>query len=220
MKGFIKNNLKYIGIVVVVIIILLSIFRFRNILPNINPKYLRHYILRYGKFSSLVFIIIYSLRPIVLIIPASLLSIIAGNIFGSFYAFIFSMIGCFFSATLAFFLGRALGKPFVDKILKGKTLKIDSELEKRGFLIMFLMRLSFVFPYDALSYASGLTKVKYKDFIMGTILGIIPEMFIYSYIGRNLGKHTIKRIFVPIIIMIIIALLANYIYKSYKNKKR
>jgi uncharacterized membrane protein YdjX (TVP38/TMEM64 family) len=161
----------------------------------------------------------YSLKPILFVIPASLLSIVAGNIFGSFYAFIYSMIGCFFSGTLAFFLAKFMGKPFVDKILKGKVLKIDSGLEKHGFLIMLLMRLSFVFPYDALSYASGLTKVKYKDFIMGTMLGIIPEMIMYSYIGKNLGTYTIKKIFIPIILMTIIAILANYLYKNYKNDK-
>jgi uncharacterized membrane protein YdjX (TVP38/TMEM64 family) len=219
MKDFTKDKLKDIGIVIIFIIILISIFKFRNVFHNINYRHLRHYILSYGKFSSLIFIVMYSLKPILFVIPASLLSIVAGNIFGSFYAFIYSMIGCFFSGTLAFFLAKFMGKPFVDKILKGKVLKIDSGLEKHGFLIMLLMRLSFVFPYDALSYASGLTKVKYKDFILGTMLGIIPEMIMYSYIGKNLGKYTIKKIFIPIILMTIIAVSANYIYKSYKNNK-
>lgn len=218
MKSFIKDKLKYIGLAIIIVIILISIFKFRLLFQHINFRYLKHYILSYGKFSSIIFIIIYSLKPIVFIIPASLLSIVAGNIFGSFYAFIFSMVGCFFSATLAFFLARALGKPFVDKVLKGKIVKIDSNVEKHGFLIMLLMRLCFVFPFDGLSYACGLTKVKYKDFILGSVLGIIPEIIVYSYIGKNIGKHFFKKLIIPIILILLIALTSYYFYNNYKNK--
>ncbi len=218
MRNFIKDKLKCIGLAVLIIIALISIYKLRRIFPNINFKHVKHYILSYGKFSSLVFIIIYSLKPIVFIIPASLLSIVAGNIFGSFYAFIYSMIGCFFSATVAFFIARVLGKPFVDNVVKGKIIKIDSSVEKHGFVIMLLMRLSFVFPYDALSYACGLTKVKYKDFILGSVLGIIPEMIVYSYIGKNLGRHfIIKKLIIPIVLIALIALTAYYLYNNYKN---
>lgn len=213
MKNFIKDKLKYIGITIFIVVVLISIFKFRRIFPHINFIQLKRYILSFGKFSSLIFIVIYSLKPIVFILPASLLSIVAGSIFGSFYAFIYSMIGCFFSATLAFFLARALGKPFVDNVLKGKTLKIDSSVEKHGFMIMLLMRLCFVFPYDALSLASGLTKVKYKDFILGTMLGMIPEMMAYSYIGKNMGKHFVKSLIIPILAIVIIAFTSYYIYK-------
>jgi len=218
MRNFIKDKLKYIKIAILIVIVLFSIFKLQKIFPHINFLQLKNYILSYGKFSSLVFIVIYSLKPIVFIIPASLLSIVAGSVFGSFYAFLYSMIGCFFSATLAFFLARALGKPFVDKILKGKTLKIDSSVEKHGFLLVLLMRLCFVFPYDALSLACGLTKVKYKDFILGTMLGIIPEMMAYSYIGRNMGKHFLKKLIIPIIGIAFIALTAYYIYKNKTTK--
>ncbi|WP_026883883.1 TVP38/TMEM64 family protein [Clostridium akagii] len=220
MRNFFKDKLKYIGLAVLIIFVLILIFKLHPLFRNINFKHVKHYILSYGKFSSIIFIIIYSLKPIVFIIPASLLSIVAGNIFGSFYAFIYSMIGCFLSATVAFFLARSLGKPFVDKMLKGKIVKLDSSVEKHGFPIMLLMRLSFVFPYDGLSYACGLTKVKYKDFILGSILGIIPEMILYSYIGKNLGKHfIIKKLIMPIIAIILIALIAYYFYNNYKSRK-
>ncbi|WP_347460457.1 VTT domain-containing protein [Clostridium sp. DMHC 10] len=89
---------------------------------------------------------------------------------------------------MLFFLAKKLGRPFVDKILKGKVMKLDNGIEKHGFMIMLLMRLSFVFAYDPLSYAAGLTSMKYRDFILGTIIGIIPEMLCYSFMGKILKE--------------------------------
>lgn len=186
---------------------------------HISMRYLKDYILSYGNFAVVVFIIIYSLKPVVLVIPTSLLSILAGNIFGPIYAFVLSMIGCFFSASLAFFLAHMLGKPFVDKILRGKIFKLDNRIEKHGFLIMLLMRLSFVFPYDPLSYAAGLTKMRYTDFILGTMLGIIPEMLSYSFMGKHLNRPFSVKMLIPIAAMLGVAVTASYIYRRYKKIK-
>ncbi|WP_368489626.1 TVP38/TMEM64 family protein [Clostridium sp. BJN0013] len=157
------------------------------------------------------------LRPIVLIIPASLMSIIAGNIFNYYVAVSLSMIGCFGSATIAFFLARFLGRSFVDKYLKGKALKLNRNIEKYGFKIMTVMRLCFVFPYDPLSYSAGLTKIKYRDFILGTLIGIFPEIITYSLMGKHLGSPFSFKFIMPVIILFVIAFISIYTYKKYKN---
>lgn len=193
------------------------VIRFRHNITHINIRHLRNYILSFGKYSTFAFILLYGLKPIVFIIPASLLSIIAGSIFGPVKALMFSLIGCFLSGTLAFYMSRFLGKSFVNKLLKGKALKLNSDLEKHGFKIMLAMRLSFIFPYDALSFAAGLTKMKYYDFILGTMIGIVPEMLTYSFMGNNI-KHPLSIKFIaPIIAILLIAVAAHYFYNTYKK---
>lgn len=228
MKNFNYNKIKYILIICVVAIVLYLLFRYRDIFTYINMgnfrrhismRHLRNYILSYGNFAAVIFVVIYSLKPVALVVPASLLSILAGNIFGPIYAFVLSMIGCFFAASLAFFLAHMLGKPFVDKVLRGKIFKLDGRIEKHGFLIMLIMRLSFVFPYDPLSYAAGLTKMKYTDFILGTMLGIIPEMLSYSFMGKHLNNPFSVKMLIPIVTMLAVAVTASYIYKKFKKIK-
>ena len=85
---------------------------------------------------------------------------------------------------------------------------------KYGFRIMTAMRLSFVFPYDPLSYAAGLTKIKYRDFILGTLIGILPEMVTYSLIGGNLTKPFSFKFILPIIVLFIIVFISTYLYKK------
>lgn len=222
------NRIKYILIICLVLIIFYMLFKFRymftymdivNFKKHISITHLKNYILSYGNFAAVIFVVIYSIKPVALVIPASLLSILAGNVFGPMHAFLLSMIGCFFSASLAFWFAHILGKPFVDKILRGKAFKLDNGIEKHGFLIMLLMRLAFVFPYDPLSYAAGLTKMKYTDFILGTMLGIIPEMLSYSFMGKHLNKPFSIKMLLPIAAILAVAVISSYIYRRYKKIK-
>ena len=214
----IKQITKYVIYFLGILVILYFIIYHRRMFHHINVKHIKTYILSYGKYAAVCFILLYSIKPIVFIVPASFLSIIAGNIFGPYTGFFLSIISCFFAASLAFYLSKVLGKPFVDKILKGKAMKLDESIEKHGFLIMLIMRLSFIFPFDGLSYAAGLSKMKYSDFILGTILGILPEMTVYSFMGKNIGKPLSVKFILPIIILVIIALISSYVYKTIKNK--
>lgn len=217
------DYLKTILIILLIIIISYIVFKYEHIFMlrlrhHIHIKDIKRFILSYGKFSSICFVLLYGLKPIVFIIPASFLSIMAGDIFGPFMALLLSMIGCFFAGTLAFFLAKFLGRSFVENLLKGKALSLDQNIENQGFKIMLLMRLSFIFPYDPLSYAAGLTKMKYRDFILGTLIGVLPEMISYSFMGENLQHPFSIRFAFPIIFIVIMALIGSYTYKLYKNK--
>jgi uncharacterized membrane protein YdjX (TVP38/TMEM64 family) len=221
-KDNLKDLIKYIIILCICILIIYIFFKYNKDmkhLRHIQLKELRRYVLSYGKYAIIIFILFYTIKPVLIVFPASLLSILAGNLFGPVNATLLSLFCCFTSGTVAFSLSHILGKPFVDKLLKGKALKIDDDLEKNGFIVMAIMRLSFIFPYDALSYAAGLTKMKYKDFILGTIIGILPEMITYSFIGQNLRRPFSIKFFIPIFLLIVVALASFYGYKLYKSKK-
>lgn len=185
---------------------------------NINIEELKAYILGFGSFAAVIFVLIYSIKPILLIVPSGILSILAGTIFGPYKAFGLSMISCFFSASLAFYLAKNLGKPFVNKLLKGKAITLDSSIEKHGFKIITIMRLSVVFPYDALSYACGLSKMKYRDFILGTLIGIAPEMISYSFMGKHINNPFSVKFLMPLVIVAVLGICSYYIYQ-YTTKK-
>jgi uncharacterized membrane protein YdjX (TVP38/TMEM64 family) len=219
MKDKFKKVLKAILILCISMFFIYLIFKYQRLIKHINIKSLRKYILSFGPWASLALLIIYSLKPIVVVFPAVLLTVLAGNIFGPVKGFILAMAGVFFSASLAFYISKSLGKPFVDKITRGKLLKLDDNIEAYGFKIIFLMRLSTLFPIDPLSYAAGLTKMKYSNFILGTLIGLAPEMAAYSYLGQSMRHPFSKKIFIPLILIIGIAVGGVFIYKSFTSKK-
>lgn len=217
-----KKVIKYAIILCISLIFIYIIMNNRHFLKKINFKFFnikhfREYILSFGRYADFIFIILYSLKPILIFIPATLFWVVGGNVFGPFYAAIYSIIGSIFASTLAFYLARALGKPFVDKFLKGKALKLDNGIEEHGFKILLLMRLSTLFAFDPLSFAAGLTKMKYREFLLASIIGIIPEIIAFTRIGHKIGHSFSIRSLMPLLAVVIIATLASFLYK--KGKK-
>lgn len=214
-----KDIIKAILILCISVFFIYILIKFGTLLRHINIRSLRRYIVSFGPLAALVFVAIYSLKAIFVVLPSVVLTVLAGNIFGPIKGFLLTMIGIYFSSTLAFYLAKSLGKPFVDKITKGKLLKLDENIEVHGLKIILFMRLSTLFPYDPLSYAAGLTKIKYNDFIIASMIGICPEMLAYSYLGQSMRHPFSKKIFIPIIIIILLAFGGSLIYK-YQNRKK
>lgn len=220
-----KNNKSIFKILTLIVIVSFVVFALnyfgvndRDAIKNIRPNDLIAFLKRYGKYSILIFILIYSLKPLIGIIPASILSVASGMMFGTFFGTLYTMIGATICATVAFYFARFLGKDFVDKILKGKLALLDDNIEKKGFQIILLMRLAVVFPYDPLSYAAGLSKMKYRDFILGTFIGILPEMIAYNYFGTNIHNPFSKQSILAAVILVLMALGTYFIKTKGKNK--
>jgi uncharacterized membrane protein YdjX (TVP38/TMEM64 family) len=144
-----------------------------------------------GYLAPIAFIGIYNLAT-VLLIPGSILTIGGGAIFGVLWGSIYVLIAATLGATIAFLIGRYLSRKWVirqlEKYPKFKT--IESAVSKEGLKIVFLTRLSPLFPFNLLNYAFGITGVSIGDYILGSI-GMIPGTVLYVYIGSLIGDITL-----------------------------
>ena len=98
------------------------------------------------------------------------------------------MIGALLFAGFSFFIGRVAGKDFIQKLLGKKTKYLNNKIDNFGIRIIAIVRAAFIVPFDILSYAVGLTKMKFNHFILGTFLGIVAEVFSLAYLGHNLKR--------------------------------
>ena len=134
------------------------------------------------------FVCIYILI-VLLILPASWLSLLSGFLYGSYLGSIIVFISACIGASAAFFIS----KTFFSKKLKNffsrspKLSVMEQVIKKGGLKLIFLARLSPIFPFSILNYFYGLNNVKFRDFTFG-LLGIIPGTFLYCSIG-SLAKN-------------------------------
>lgn len=137
-----------------------------------------------GFWGSGIFIVIYILAT-VLFLPASLLTLGAGAIFGVFWGFVCVSIASTLGATAAFLLGRYLARGWVEgKIAGNETFKaIDEAVAGEGWKIVGLTRLSPIFPFNLLNYAFGVTQVSLKDYFFASWIGMMPGTLMYIYLG-------------------------------------
>jgi uncharacterized membrane protein YdjX (TVP38/TMEM64 family) len=140
-----------------------------------------------GIWGGVAFIGIYILATIAFL-PASLITLAAGVVFGVVWGSVYVFVGATLGAIAAFLVGRYLLRGWVSKQIAGneKFTAIDHAVAKEGLKIVLLTRLSPVFPFNLLNYAFGVTGVTLKDYALGSI-GMIPGTIMYVYIGSLAG---------------------------------
>ncbi|MEL7310281.1 MAG: TVP38/TMEM64 family protein [Pseudomonadota bacterium] len=139
----------------------------------------------------IVFIIVYVLAT-VLMLPGSILTVAAGYVFGVVYGTILVSISSVLGATAAFLVGRSLGRGWVrEKIgADARLAAIDKATEKRGFLVMLLLRLSPIFPFNVMNYLMSLTGMSLRNYVAGSWLGMLPGTVLYVYLGSAASDLT------------------------------
>jgi len=115
--------------------------------------------------------------------PASVLSITAGVLFGLPLGVVVVLGGATVGAGIAFALARVLGRDAVARIDNARLQKLDALLRRRGLLAVVGVRLVPLLPFTALNYACGLSAVRARDYLLGTVIGILPGVAAYVTIG-------------------------------------
>ena len=133
------------------------------------------------------FVIIY-IFIVLLILPASWLSIAAGYLYGTYLGSVIVFISAFIGASISFFISkRFLSKKVLDMINKYPKLSLlENIIQKGGLKLIVLTRLSPLFPFSILNYFYGLNNITYKDFSISLIC-IIPGTFLYCSVGSLLN---------------------------------
>lgn len=123
-------------------------------------------------------------------IPGSILTLAMGFVFGPLKGTIAASLGSTTGATAAYFLGRTIGRNWIRQRIgeNPRFVALDQAVGSQGFKIVFLTRLSPVFPFNVLNYAYGLTNVRPRDYLLGSWLGMLPGTFLYVYLGSALAS--------------------------------
>ncbi len=83
---------------------------------------------------------------------------------------------------MCFGISRAFGRRFVRE--SGRAKRLDAYVEQHGALVVFVLRLIPIFSFDAISYAAGLSSMRFGKFCLATALGMAPGTFAFVYLGR------------------------------------
>ena len=140
-----------------------------------------------GAWGPIVFIVGYAVS-VVLLVPAVLLTLAGGAVFGlvrgTLYVFLAAVVG----SIAAFVVARYVARGVVEKRLGSnpRVAAIDRAVAAQGLRIVFLLRLSPVFPFVLLNYALGLTRVRLIDYALASF-GMIPGTILYVYYGKLAG---------------------------------
>ncbi len=139
---------------------------------------LDHLVKTAGPLGPALFIALYAVAS--LFAPVTPFTIAGAVIFGKFMGMFYNLAADVAGASLAFFLGRYFFHGLARSFLETKLPWLDRKVEEEGFSVIFYLRL-FWFPFIVLNYAAGATRIRFRDYFLGTALGMAPAVFIVTY---------------------------------------
>ena len=154
---------------------------------RLTPESIRNIVVSFGWWGPVMYVFMYSIRPL-LLFPAIILTLAGGLAFGPWWGTLYVVVGGVIGACLCFVIARLLGRKKMQKYLsKFSHLQLfESKMAANGFRTMLFMRIVPIFPYDPVSYLAGLSKIRFRDYVSATTLGMIPGAFAYNVLGYSL----------------------------------
>lgn len=184
------RKIQKIVFVVFLVLVICSLFFYEIIKDNTDFDQIRQYLRELGIWAPIAFIALYTLGTI--FIPSTPFMAVAGVLFGFKYGLIYTVIGGFISSLFVFTISRILGKHWAEGILEHRYMrKLDDynkRLESGALLDLIILRALPIMPFNVLNILMGISRINPRDFIIGTLIGLIPSNIAAVYFGNIITK--------------------------------
>lgn len=181
----------------------------------IQPAALEGALLRFGPVAPLLFILCYTLAT-VLFAPGVILTLAGGALFGPLWGTLWSLIGATLGATLAFLVARYVASGWVANRAGHRFARLIEGVEEEGWRFVAFVRLVPLFPFNAVNYAFGLTRIGLAEYVITSFLCMIPGTFAYTYLGyagreAAYGQGTIRKGLLALALLATVAFLPRLV---------
>jgi uncharacterized membrane protein YdjX (TVP38/TMEM64 family) len=211
-----------LGLILITLMILANVFNLGNRLGE-----LREWILSLGAWGPIVYIFLY-IGAVVLALPGSVITVMAGVLFGSVVGVVTVSLGSTLGATLAFIISRHVAREAIaQKFAANKKFqRLDRLTEEQGAIIVAITRLVPLFPFNLLNYGFGLTRVPLRTYVFwswtcmlpGTVMNVVGADAVVSAVSEGRAPWVLIGIF--IITVAIITILVRQARKKLKPGER
>ncbi|MDB5824352.1 MAG: hypothetical protein JWR21_3056 [Herminiimonas sp.] len=138
-------------------------------------------------FAPLAVVAAYVIGGLVML-PVMLLIAVSGVVFGPFVGALYAIAGSMASATVAYAIGWWLGRDVVGRMLGPRINRLSRRIAKRGILAMMVVRLVPVAPFTIVNMVAGASHIRFRDYLIGTLLGMTPGIMIMVTFVHNLAE--------------------------------
>ncbi len=179
-------------------------------------KRLRDFILSFGAYSAIVFVVLQAAQVVFAPIPGEVTGFVGGYLYGKVIGVLLSTAGLTLGSFLAFEITRVFGTALVKKVVKQEAMeRFDYFVTHRGLHIAFILFLVPGFPKDSLCYLLGLTHLRRLDFLLMNVFGRLPGTLILNFEGDAVRGGKYEAFFLllagSVLLTVLLYFLKNYI---------
>ncbi len=185
---------------------------------HVSPQGIRDLVGSFGALTVLAFLAVSVLRPF-FFLPATPFTLASGFLFGFWQGILWSVAGTTLSAILAFFMSRYLLRDYVARRFSGRIRGIDKAIESRGWRSILFMRLIPMVPFDVVSYIAGISSIRFRDYMIGTVLGELPAAIVLVMLGSSLGRIGSTAFYASLVLAVAV-LIVPEVMRRWINRRR
>lgn len=123
----------------------------------------------------------------IVMVPVTLMMVATGVAFGPWLGSLYALAGALTSACAGFGIGRAAGLHRVERIAGPRIRKLTDKIEKNGTLAVYVIR-KIPMPFLLINIAMGASRIRFRDFFLGTVLGMGPIVVALAGFGYHLTQ--------------------------------
>src|SRR5690606_22060210 len=120
-------------------------------------------------------------------IPITLVIFTTAVVFGPTEGFVYAILGSLIGASLTFALGHVVGRDTVRRLGGARLNTLSRWLRRRGLLAMLTVRLIPVAPFTVVNLVAGASHIRFRDFLLGTIFGMVPGVIAITVFSDRLA---------------------------------
>lgn len=148
---------------------------------------LRSDVLDLGLKGAIAFTAVYVVF-VTLGLPNLPFQLAAGAIWGIWRSYLMMYIGVVLGALGAFLLARTLGRRSIEELFGAKLATLNRRIETGGFRFVLILRLIPMLPFNAINYASGISRIKLREYLTATTIGVVPLTLMHVVFGSAIGE--------------------------------
>ena len=188
------------------------------VFQNVDVADVKTYLLSFGMWAPVVSFLLMIFQSVVAPLPAFLITFANAGLFGWIPGAILSWSSAMAGAALCFFIAKYFGREVVEKLTSKAALNsVDGFFNRYGKYAILIARLLPFISFDIVSYAAGLTSMKFWPFFWATGLGQLPATLIYSYVGGMLTGDA-KAFVTGLLILFSLTVIAFMVKKMWGDK--
>jgi uncharacterized membrane protein YdjX (TVP38/TMEM64 family) len=194
-KRELRKNLLKALLLAVFLVTALAVVRFSPLgayLKISNTEVLQARLREFSNLAPAVFLLAGAFM-IMIGTPRSVISILGGIVFGLFWGILLALLAAMLGSTIIFLLTKWLGRPLFKQKVGGYLKVIENHTRADGFLLVLIMR---QLPLTSLliNVLLGLTSISLGIFLLGSIVGLLPETIIFALFGSSLQESFALRV--------------------------
>jgi uncharacterized membrane protein YdjX (TVP38/TMEM64 family) len=173
-------------------------------------------------WSYILYAVVFTMLAVIGI-PVTVLIGGVGILFGPFSGSLLAMSASVASAVLSYFIGQITGKNFIRKFAGEKINSISKQLAKRGIWTIIVVRIVPLAPYAVINMLAGASHIRLRDYVLGTIIGMIPGIVLitsfFGHLVQIFEDTSIENILIMIGLLILIVIMITFGIKIIYQKR-